>query len=88
MNTHIGVSYVFNRSRPFKLAFTKVGPSLGIKYATARKANTAYPMDAMRAGIGGTGSRRDRINSHDPSGMRTDKRAVERPLCARAILGT
>lgn len=29
--THIGVWYVFNRSRPFKLALTKVGPRAGTR---------------------------------------------------------
>lgn len=29
--TNIGVVYVFNRSRPFKLALTKVGPKAGTR---------------------------------------------------------
>ena len=30
-STHIGVLYTFNRSRPFRLALTNVGPSAGMR---------------------------------------------------------
>ena len=44
--TDIGVSYVFNKSRPLRFAFTKVGPRTGTRYAVARNAKTEKPSAA------------------------------------------
>lgn len=43
--THIGVVYVFNKSRPFKLALMKVGPRAGTRYMVARSAKMENPTE-------------------------------------------
>ena len=68
--TDIGVSYVFNKSRPLRFAFTNVGPRTGTRYAVARNANTEKPSAAWKAGRGGNGSRRGRTSNHAPTGTR------------------
>lgn len=69
--THIGVSYVFNKSLPFKFACTNLGPSAGTRWTVASIANIEKPRDACSPGRAGNGSISGRITNHSPRGTRT-----------------
>ncbi len=67
-NTHIGVSYVFSRSLPFKFARMKVCPSAGMRYKDAKSASNEKPSEACKAGSGGAGSTNGRRRNQNAVG--------------------
>lgn len=76
--THIGVSYVFSRSLPFKLARMKVSPNAGTRYKDPTSASKESPNDACKAGRGGAGSSSGRRRNQDAVGTSVYSRAVGR----------